>query len=83
MFNTDRLKILDQREKDLYQIFTSADDADNSLTWIHSDQQPVATIIGGQRILVPSRKVLLRFRVGRGQGQDKLEVTNVPISDFH
>ena len=83
MFNTDRLKTLDQREKDLYQIFTSADDADNSLTWMHSDQQPVATIIGGQRILVPSRKVLLRFRVGRGQGQDKLEVTNVPISDFH
>jgi hypothetical protein len=74
---------LDEFQLRVYNIFCATSDLVNSLTWMHSNQRPVATTIGGCRLIVPSIGVLKDYGFGRGVTDGgSLRVTNVSISQY-
>jgi hypothetical protein len=74
---------LDEFQLRVYNIFCDTSDLANSLTWMHSNQRPVATTIGGCPLIVPSIGVLKDYGFGRGvMDGGSLRVTNVSISQY-
>ena len=68
----------------VYNIFCDTSDLVTwSLTWMHSNQRPVATDIGGHRLIVPSIRVLREYAFGsRVTDGGSLRVTNVSIPEY-
>ncbi len=74
---------LDDFERRVYDIFCDTSDLVTSLTWMHSNQRPVATTIGSRRLIVPSIGVLKEYGFGRGVTDGgSLRVTNVSIPEY-
>lgn len=74
---------LDEFQRRVYNIFCDTSALDTSLTWMNSNQRPVATDIGGHRLIVPSIRVLREYAFGsRVTDGGSLRVTNVSIPEY-